>query len=176
MSVTRMMQRAIVDNPPSDEGTPPSTPEKPSAVDTIATYIPSEILAVYVMMLGTIRPEPADRYTQWILFWVAVALLAFHITLTYILESRKSPGDKIEHGKTRSVAVFVMAVAAFTAYVATLPDNPFLQWHSNASAFGAVAAGILAVFLPMLGQLFALKKDPKEPPQEAIGEIPKPAQ
>ena len=162
MSVTRMMQRAIVDNPPPPaQGAPPPTPEKPSAVDTIATYIPSEILAVYVMMLGTIRPEPADRYTQWILFWVAVALLAFHISLTYALESRRktiSAEGEIKNGKKKSAAVFLMAFVAFAAYVATLPDNPFLQWHPNANAFGAVAAGILAVFLPMLGQLFDTKE------------------
>lgn len=163
MSVTAMMRLAVAPAPAPPEKEPDrdvkGSAPRDTAIGRIATFIPSEILALYATMYGTIRPTSEDQQTQWTLFSIAVALLALHVWLTWLLEYKKT---ETRPARGRSWTVFLMALLAFSAYAATLPDNPFLHLNPNATAYGAVAAGILAVFLPMVGDFFGISNKPKD--------------
>lgn len=150
------------------------TGNQKAALDTtlgkIAAYIPSEILALYLFMWGVANPSSTDKATPWALFWVSMGALVVYVVLNHALDRKDIKTLNLTRArdkqlplpqKKRTLAVLVMAAAAFIAYAAALPQAPFLQVNSNANTIGAIAAAVLAVFLPMFGRLVGVTAEKK---------------
>ena len=139
-----------------------------SALQTISTYIPSEILAGYLAVLGLVAPS--TKAQRWWLFGGAMFVLAAFIVLKYLLAARdyrtaQAKTDEIaaqtgggvatvSFDAHRYVSAFLISAVAFIAYAMSIPSNPFESWlgtHSTQIAGGAAIA--LAILLPMVADL-----------------------
>jgi hypothetical protein len=136
-----------------------------TALQTLTTYIPTEVLTLYVAALaalGPIQDSHGREIGRWLPFWiflVGTPLIAWIAFATKI----KSAGRPIPL-KPTSWPIWEMSAAtiAFGAWAFALPDTPFLefkdQWYSPAVAGLAV---MLASY--GLGALGPLMQRPLSP-------------
>lgn len=115
-----------------------------AALETIAAYIPSEALAVYIAAIGVL--QPASSVERW--FWLGIGLLAVLVfaVLGALDREVRLPTDKL-------VIVIVLGVISFLAYAGALPDSPFLQFDVRATAVAGIVALALSLGLPRLARI-----------------------
>lgn len=162
MSIASMTRLAVErESPATPETSPPprartatatsdSNPKTQvqTALEAIASYIPSEALALHVAVLGIFAPSADGR-------WAALAVGLGSVVLFYLLGffDREKPG-KIQ---TQFWVLLALALLSFTTYAAALPGTPFGDVHPDASKVaGAVAIG-LSLALPRLARIFKLR-------------------
>jgi peptidoglycan/LPS O-acetylase OafA/YrhL len=120
-----------------------------TALAQITMYIPSDVLAIYVAVLGVMTPS-SDR-TKWTVFAIGAALCVCVPFLSLWAAVRSSPGQP--HPRwAKQAAVALLAVIAFTAYAMAVPDTVFLTtWlRDDANRIGAASALVLSLLLPLL--------------------------
>lgn len=148
-----------------------------AALDTqlgkTAAYIPSEVLGIYVAVLGLVTPGAQEWGLKRTMYVGTLLVLLLFISLRYLVE-RKSireannsaaaiGGRSVPEPKMRyQVAAAVMAIVAFTAYYMALPGSFFEKYWSNSTIYGAIAAILLALFLPMIGVLVGVSPEAKK--------------
>ena len=152
-----------------------------TALAQITTYIPSDVVATYVALLG-IFSKGSDS-VKWGLFGVGVALCAVLPVLNF-LSSRNTvspPADNSpptppapapaapapaaqEPGTAdrtptwgKQIGVIIMAIVAFTAYAMALPSTIFATVISAASLWGAASALVLAALMPAVAGAIGIK-------------------
>lgn len=117
-----------------------------NALSRIATFIPTEALALYMILLGIFVGTSSSRQYElkWGLFGAGVASIIFAVVAAYVASHRA--GKKPE-GK-RYFSIFVLALASFTIYAMAIPDNPFESIQLPASLgveLNQIAAGLAAI-------------------------------
>ena len=128
-----------------------------TALSAVATFIPSEVLALYMALLGlVIGTSEARQYgTKWSLFALGILLCLFAVFDGY-MTARKAHADDAEANPppdtSRFVKIAVFAVVAFTIYAMAIPDTPFEQLagrlNLNLNLVGGVLALLAAFVLP----------------------------
>jgi hypothetical protein len=120
-----------------------------SAISQIATYIPSDVLATYIALVG-IFPH-GSKTAKWALFGIGVGLCVL-LPMTNLISS----GLQTRDGWPKQIVVIVMAVIAFAAYAMALPDTVFAGYVTDPSRLGGAAALVLALVLPSVASAFGI--------------------
>ena len=118
------------------------TPTVQSAMEKVATFIPSEVIGLYVAGFGILSPEAES--SKWWIFGICFALIPIIMLLNYAIQKKRS----VQTPKLWiSLVLFVFAAVAFVAWAAALPDTPFLTFSPQATEYGGYTVMILAVVM-----------------------------
>jgi hypothetical protein len=133
-----------------------------TAMEKIAAFIPSEVIAIYVAGFGILSPQ--SNSGKWSMFGVSLVLIPVFVLLNY-LQQRKHAGTdqgaRLKSLRRTSVIVTLFAIVAFVAWAAALPGTPFLSVTPRATAYGGFCVVILALIMYRLADL--LDVVPKKP-------------
>lgn len=140
-----------------------------SALESVATYVPSEVLALYLTLVAMVAPSTDSG--KWALFVGLTALLVVYVGLSAAIAKKRHDamldeqrrvssvsGVKLEAGFAISGYVWagVISVLAFTTYAMAIPGTPFDSILDQSEKVGAVAALVFAVLAPLLAELVGL--------------------
>lgn len=135
-----------------------------TALQTLTTYIPTEVLTLYVAAvaaLGPLTDAQGRPIGRWLPFW---CFLIGTPTLVWIAFATKvkSAGKPIPaHPRLWPMWEMAAAAIAFVAWAFALPDTPFLQFKDR--WYSAGLAGFLVLVVSWgLGALAPLMQRPLE--------------
>jgi hypothetical protein len=130
--------------------------EVTAALKAIASYIPSEILTVYVAVLAVLQqadnrlPSDAARLTFWI-FLVLTPVVVLLVHASKVVASKNTTNTTPK--SWWPVWEMIAATIAFVAWAMVLPDNPFQKegWYSASVA--AIAVLLVSMLLGLISPL-----------------------
>lgn len=152
MSISSMTNIAVLKNAGADvttykgleqAATQPAQSDVTAALKAIASYIPSEVLTVYVGVLAALQNGNKLPPSALTAFWIFVFVTPAVVWLVYAAKVRAA-GKPLPWALTLwPVWEMSAATIAFAAWGIALPDNPFKEssWYSSA------LAGILVVII-----------------------------
>lgn len=124
-----------------------STPAT-STLSSIAAYIPTEILTVYVAVVAALGS--GDRTVQWVAFWFFLIVTPIVVWLTYAGKVRQAtgtvPGAIREWPKWEMVA----ATIAYLAWAFALPETPFAELSFYSAAIAAVVVLVVTTAIGLV--------------------------
>jgi hypothetical protein len=124
------------------------------ALKLIATYIPTEVLTLYVAVLAAIRTqEPATKDLK-LAFYSFLIITPLVVWLVYAAKV-KAAGKKLPLAP-RSWPLWEMfaATVAYVAWALTLAQNPFVASNWYSPALAAVVVLIVSTFVGLLAPIF----------------------
>ncbi len=136
-----------------------------AALESIMTYIPSEILVTYVAVVAVIHPTVAGETTNsaaadWIVFLVFLILSPVVSWLIYAAKCVNA--GKALPGAVAQWPLWEMSAAtiAYVIWAATLPETPFggFSWYSPGLA--AIVLLITSMLLGLIAPLIVRKPLP----------------
>jgi RsiW-degrading membrane proteinase PrsW (M82 family) len=139
------------------------TPENAvnTALQMIVTYVPTEVLTLYVAVLGAIQDPAAESfYAQWVAFLFFLVATPAIVWLVYAAKV-KNAGKPVPLAP-RKWPHWEMAAAtiAYVAWAFALPESPF----NDAAWYSAALAGVIvmtaSVLLSLLAPLFQHARTP----------------
>lgn len=161
MSITSAASAAVVAQQREEASkkagpvTTPAAEDRAGAIERITRYIPSEIIGIYVALLGLWSPD--DRSAKWTVFFIGLLLTPFFVIYSYVTK-RAERRAKGLHGTKPLILLSVFAVVGFTAWSAALPDTPWEQvFGDDTTRLGGGAVILLAAVLPPLAQMLRLE-------------------
>lgn len=141
-----------------------ATPAVESALESITQWIPTEVVAIYVALLGIFAPDESS--VKWAIFGVgAVSVLGF-VLLNAALVNKKGaeawaredrPGTAPKLAGRRLALLFVVAMVAYVVWAFALPDTPFLDLTDEATRIGGALVIIVSLAMPKISELLDLK-------------------
>jgi hypothetical protein len=178
MSVAAMTNVAFVrraDVPPLDEaprtaaaieqatgGTDASRNAVTSAINLIVTYIPTEVVTLYVAVVATLQGDGrCVTRPEWIAFYCFVVATPIFVWLLYAAKVRSAGKPLPASPRTWPLWEMVAATVAYAAWAFALPKSPFryFDWYSPA------LAGVLVLIVTTLLGLLATIVPRTLPPQ-----------
>jgi hypothetical protein len=146
---TREIARSTAENP---AGQTAAT----STLASIAAYIPTEILTVYVAVIAALAGSATTTTTGWIAFWFFFISTPIVVWLTYAAKVRQATGDVPVNPREWPVWEMIAATLAYLAWAFALPATPFaaLSFYSPAIA-GVIVLVVttgLALIAPVVQQ------------------------
>lgn len=122
-----------------------------NALAQIVTYIPTEILTLYVSVKAALRqPDAINVTAEWITF--AGFLLATPVIVWLLFAAKvKSDGKSTPRAYAQMpVWEMIAGMIAFSVWAFALPESPFetLGWYS--AALGGVAVLLVSTFLGLI--------------------------
>lgn len=154
---------------PVPAGTPPAPPAAAqpaaasgpnAALQTLTTYIPTEVLTLYVRALaaiGTTKDAVGNEAARWIPFYCFLGATPIAVWIAFATKLKVS-GKSIPATPTKwPVWEMAAATSAFSAWAFALPNTPF-------DHFGWYSAGLAGFLVPIvswgLGVLAPLMQRP----------------
>jgi len=122
--------------------------DRQTALDNIATFIPSEAMGVYVVGFGIMQPNEISE--KWGLFALGAAAIPLVFGLRYC-EARRDADQIWTAG--RAWGLFFVAMLSYVVWTAAMPQSPFIALHTRMNLYAAVAALFLAAFMPRIAKL-----------------------
>lgn len=172
MSIVRLTRSKVAHeserNPPlamhglEDE---PSAPEKTAisdALSTIASYVPSEIIAVYTLVIGMVvsdqgapagEPAAPPHLPLWA-FVTFAAAIPFVVWLLYAVQKVERKEPVPWSPQTWPYWEAISSIVAFTAWSAALPKSAFLKWEWFSAPIAAIGLVVLSIVIPLVGVLW----------------------
>ena len=125
-----------------------------SALKVIATYIPTEVLTLYVAVLAAIRTPDQNIKDLEVAFYSFLGITPLVVWLVYAAKVKAAGKDLPLNPKTWPLWEMFAATVAYVAWALTLSQNPFggASWYSPALA--AVVVLIVSTFVGLLAPLF----------------------
>jgi hypothetical protein len=138
---------------------PQTTSTASSALSTIATYIPTEVLTVYVAVIAALNPAATSgqRGPEWAAFLIFLVATPAVVWLVYAAKVRTAgkelPTSIAQWPKWEMLA----ATIAYAAWAFALPETPFADfgWYS-----AAIAAVVVLVATTVLGLVAPIVSTP----------------
>lgn len=137
--------------PPQGSGGGGGQSKLDSAMQKITAFIPSEVVGIYIAVVGILAPAPADNVMKWWIFGICAGLLIpFFIGIGYLAKKKKNePVPTL----TVLITLLVCALIAFAAWACALPDTPFHQlFGDDATRYGGGAVIVLAAVLYQIAE------------------------
>ncbi|MEO5919309.1 MAG: hypothetical protein ABIQ17_07085 [Candidatus Limnocylindrales bacterium] len=153
MSISSMARLAE-----GDSAEPDSTLQ--SAIRLIASYIPAESIAVYIVILGLLAPGPDASSDQVMAIRLVVFVIGLLVSVGLAFVAFKGGTLTRREQQRRQWLVAAMAAVTFAIYAAAMPSFFFqtdiltIPW----SQWAAVLAIIAAVVLPTVARSLRLRK------------------
>jgi len=141
-------------------GTADSQSAVTTALKVIVTYIPTEILTLYVAVLAAIRiPNQTNFPPMWRTFYCF--LVATPIVVWLVYAAKCSAGGKSVPISPRAWPIWEMfaATIAYVAWAFALPQSPFQQFNWYTPALSGIMVMIIATLLGLLAPLFSRPLD-----------------
>ena len=147
---------AVPDEAPPDRAIAQADEGAQGYLNQIVRYFPTELVGLYIAFLAVLEPATAqgpqsDFTTHWIAFAVFAALAPLLTLLIYAGRVRQT-GEKFEW----PLFELVVASLSFAAWASALPQSPFLDFGWWKGGYGAFAAGLIVIFVPLLANAFGL--------------------
>jgi hypothetical protein len=137
-------------------GTTESQTAATTALKVIATYIPTEVLTLYVAVVAAIRVPNAENFPAlWKTFYCF--LVATPIILWLVYAAKCVAAQKPVPISPRAWPLWEMfaATLGYAAWAFALPQNPFQQESWYSSALAGVIVMIVSTLLGLLAPLFS---------------------
>lgn len=155
VAVLTMSRRAMqTESPDAAKST------RDSALARIADYIPSDVLATYLAMLGILAPT--TPVSKWVVFFLAIGLAVVLPVLNWMVARSRLPAGEVPPSFAKQGWVILFGVVAFTIYAATIPESVFASYYGDVAVVAGVAALILALVLPLIGELLKVNTPPPD--------------
>jgi len=137
-------------------GTPDSQNSVTTALKVIVTYIPTEVLTLYIAVLAAIQdPNRLSSRSSWIAFYCFLIATPIVVWLVYAAKVRAA--NKHLPIKPRAWPMWEMfaATVAYAAWAYGLPESPFkdfTNWYSPALAglVVLVVSTLLGLIAPVI--------------------------
>ena len=140
-----------------------------AALTSIATYIPTEVVALYVAALAavaasnpSIAAESSAASTtggsiassaDLVTFWVFVALTPAIVWLVYAAKVRNAGKPVPRAPRTWPWWEMIAATVAFATWAYALPDSPFTRFSWYTTALGTFAVLIVSTLLGLIAPI-----------------------
>jgi hypothetical protein len=130
-----------------------------SQIQVIATYIPTEVLTVYVAVVAAIQNHHngANR-ALWIAFGLFTVLTPIIVWMSYAAKVRAANKPLPLRPKTWPLWEMIAATVAYLAWAFALPNSPFSEFDGWYNA--AVAGVVILVTSTMLGLIAPIVQQP----------------
>lgn len=128
-----------------------------AALKAIASYVPTEVLTVYVAVIATLQAGNGMGTTGVLAFWIFLAMTPIVVWLVFAAKLRAGGQPLPWPVHTWPLWEMSAAAVAFAAWALALPDNPFKAsaWYSP----GVAGVGVLIASMT-LGLIAPLAKKP----------------
>jgi hypothetical protein len=140
-------------------GTAESQSPATTAISVIATYIPTEVLTLYVAVLGALQgPNGVAPKSLWSAFIFFLVLTPVVVWLIYAARVKAAKKKLPLSPRTWPMWEIFAATVAYVAWAIALPDNPFkyqFGWYSP-----ALAGVIVLVISTLLGLMAPVVQRP----------------
>ena len=124
-----------------------------AALAVIVTYIPTEVLTVYVAVLAAFSASTTAPRTNWTIF--AIFLVATPLTVWAIYAAKvKSANGTLPRWSQLPVWEMAAGTLAFVAWALSLPSAPFLSYAGLPATLGSVVILVVSALLGLLAPLF----------------------
>ncbi len=137
-------------------GAPASQNAVTTALKVMVTYIPTEVLTLYVAILATIQiPNRMSYRPLWVAFYCFLVTTPIVVWLVYAVKVRAAGKNLPLAPRTWPLWEMFAATVAYAAWALALPDSPFkysYDWYSPALA--GVFVLIISTLLGLLAPLF----------------------
>ena len=114
-------------------------------LESVARFIPTEAVTVYVAGLGLFTPS--SQREKWIVFVIGLAVVGALVLLNAPVAAFKS-----RVAGWRPAAVLIISSVAFVAWAAATPGGPFDDISARATIWGGFAVLVIAPILPLLAK------------------------
>lgn len=125
-----------------------------AALAVIVTYIPTEVLTLYVAVLAALSPPSGNADVVRRTFVVFLVSTPIIVWMTYAAKVKAAAKPLPVHPAQWPIWEMTAALVAFVAWAASLPGAPFLADLRLPSALGAVIVLVTAALLGLLAPLF----------------------
>jgi hypothetical protein len=136
-----------------------------SGIEKVTTWIPSEVVTIYVALLGIF--DPGKDSTRWILFAIGAFCVPVFVALNTALVNKhgkeewekkdKHAGSPPKLALKRIVLLVVFGIVAFVVWALALPSTPFLSLGQDATRVGGGLVVVVSLVMPMVAELLDLK-------------------
>jgi cytosine/uracil/thiamine/allantoin permease len=153
MSVSTMARLAE-----GDSAEPDSTLQ--SALRLVAAYVPSEAIAIYIVILGLLNPGQAASDQDVSIVRLICFLLGIGVALALPFATFKGGALTRREQRRRQAVVAVMAAVAFAIYAAAMPSF-FIEAELltiDLSHWAAVLAVIVTLLLPVVARSLNVRR------------------
>lgn len=132
-------------------GTPESKNAVTSALNVIVTYIPTEILALYVAVLAALeKPDTLPGRPQWAAFYFFLLLTPVVVWLAYAAKVKTADRPLPLAPRKWPMWEMFSATVAYVAWAFALPKSPFLNEDWYSPALSGVIVLVISTFLGLL--------------------------
>ena len=141
---------------------PPSPPSNnaTNALQVIATFIPIEVLTLYVAAVAALHKESEVTKAEWIAFWVFLILTPTIVWVVYAAKV-KSAGKPLPAKPTRwPLWEMSAATIAYVVWAYALPGSPFSQFEKSGFYSSALAGLFVLGVSTILGLVAPLFQRP----------------
>jgi hypothetical protein len=137
-------------------GTPDSQNAVTTALKVIVTYIPTEVLTVYVAILGVLQiPNRTSYRPLWVTFYCFLAVTPLVVWLVYTAKVIAAGKNLPLLPNEWPLWEMFAATVAYAAWAFALPESPFkytYDWYSAGVA--GVVVLIISTLLGLLAPIF----------------------
>jgi hypothetical protein len=171
MSISSMTDAAIsrrADFPPLGRGpktlndiaqslgeSPEASNPVTTAMKVIATYIPTEVLTLYVAVLAAVaNPKDESHSAEWITFYTFLAVTPLVVWIVYATKVKSANKPIPLNPAQWPLWEMIAATIAYTAWAFALPNSPFTSLGGNTQALAGVIVLVVSTALGLVAPLF----------------------
>ncbi|MEV5143452.1 hypothetical protein AB0L14_03165 [Streptomyces sp. NPDC052727] len=156
--VTSQIQPTLRNGRQDGSSRTPAAGPAASLAESVTAYIPTEVVAAYVAVIGLLQ-QPADRSRtpDWVVFWAFLVITPLAVWLSMARQEKTKglplpvhPGSWPAHTWFNLIA----ATASFALWGFSLPETPFQDFGWYKSGYGTGALVIGTLLLGLVSPLF----------------------
>lgn len=125
-----------------------------TALNVLFGYIPTEIITLYVAVLGAVGTEGAVTQSEWNAFWIFILATPVVVWLVYGAKLKNADIPVPLNFGAWPVWEMSAATLSFAAWAFALPQSPFNAFHWYSSALSGVVVLIASAVLGLLAPFF----------------------
>jgi hypothetical protein len=156
-------------NPPA----PASPSDAANTVRSIAAYIPSDVLTVYVAIVAALASTTTDAPSAWVAFALFLVASPLAVWLVYAGQWKASQSKLPISPRERPRWEMTASAIAFFAWAFALPETPFSSFSWYNPAIAGVVVLLVVTSLGLLRPLFIVQSAAPPGPPNAMNEQPK---
>jgi hypothetical protein len=163
----RSSSPAGIPAPPAEPGLEPAAKSQPAppvtarenpaiaALNIIVTYIPTEILTLYVAIVAFLQSSEATKpgLTTWITFWAFLFATPVVVWILFATKVKSAGGSLPLHPRVWPWWAMIAATIAYAAWAFALPDTPFRAFDWYSGTLGGIAVLVVSAGLGLIGGL-----------------------
>ena len=131
-----------------------------SSLRLIAAYVPSEAIAVYIVLLGILNPAPDATSSDVTIVRLVVFVIGVLVAFALSFVTFQGGGLTRREQRRRQIVVGALATLSFCTFAAAMPSF-FLQatvLSIGFSQWAAIAVLIVVVLMPSLARLLRVRR------------------